>query len=103
MDKKYKLHYLPQFEQDLSEVRDYIIYKLQNPSAALRLINDTEAAIKKQLNNPLAFKPYKSIRNRQNDYYRINVRNYAVFYVVIENIMECRRIIYSRRDLKNLI
>ena len=55
------------------------------------------------LNNPLAFKPYKSIRDRQNDYYRINVRNYAVFYVVIEDVMEVRRFVYSKRNLPEII
>ena len=103
MDKGYKLRYLPQFEQDVAEVRDHIIYKLQNPSAALRLINDTEAAINKRLFNPLGHKPYKSIRDRKNDYYRINIRNYAVFYVVIDDVMEVRRFIYSKRNLPEII
>ena len=40
------------------------------------------------------------IRDR---YYRIYVRNYVIFYVVKGDVMEVRRILYSRRDLKNLI
>ena len=103
MDKQYKLTYLPQFEQDMAEVRDHIIYKLQNPAVALRLINDTEKAIKTRLQNPLAFRPYKPIRDRKNDYYRINIRNYAVFYVVINDVIEVRRFIYSKRNLPEII
>ena len=45
MDKKFKLSYLPIFEQDVASVRDYIALTLINPVAALRLIEDTEKAI----------------------------------------------------------
>ncbi|MDR1330368.1 MAG: type II toxin-antitoxin system RelE/ParE family toxin [Oscillospiraceae bacterium] len=103
MDKKYTLRYLPVFEQDMTEVRDYISQKLQNPAAALRLVEDTEKAILKRLDNPLGFEPYHSTRDRKQPYYRINVRNYAVFYVVIGNVMEVRRFVYGRRDLPNIV
>jgi plasmid stabilization system protein ParE len=103
MDKKYTLRYLPIFEQDMTEVRDYISQKLQNPAAAMRLVEDTEKAILKRLDNPLGFEPYHSVRDRKQPYYRINVRNYAVFYVVIGNVMEVRRFVYGRRDLPNIV
>ena len=45
MDKKYTLSYLPTFEQDLADARDYIAVNLKNPLAACRLIEDTEKAI----------------------------------------------------------
>ncbi len=35
-----------------------------DPAAALRLIEDTEKAIMKRLNNPLSFKPYRSAKDR---------------------------------------
>jgi len=73
MDKKYKLEYLPMFEQDLAEVRDYIAHSLNNPKAALRLIEDTEKAILNRLKNPLGFVAYNSRRDRKHTYYRINL------------------------------
>ena len=103
MDKKFKLRYLPIFEQDVASVRDYIALTLMNPVAALRLIEDTEKAIHKRLENPLAFKPYHSSRDRKHPYYRIHVRNYTVFYVVIDNVMEVRRFVYSKRDLSGTV
>jgi len=103
MDREYELSYLPTFEQDLAEVRDYIAFKLMNPKAALRLIEDTEKAIYKRLGNPLGFKPYSSIRERKHPYYRINIRNYSVFYVVIDNVMEVRRFVYAKRDLTEIV
>ena len=103
MAEKYLLNYLPQFETDLAAVRDYIAFDLQNPSAALRLVEDTENAILKRLNSPLAFKPYNSKKDRTHSYYTIQVRNYTVFYVVIGNVMEVRRFIYSRRNMPEIV
>ncbi|AEF84986.1 putative addiction module toxin, RelE/StbE family [Treponema primitia ZAS-2] len=103
MDKKCRLRYLPLFEQDLAAARDYIAIKLQNPVAAERLVEETEKAIKERLFAPLSFKAYNSIKDRKHKYYRIYVKNYAVFYVVIDDVMEIRRFIYSKRDIDNLI
>jgi plasmid stabilization system protein ParE len=102
MNEKYTLRYLPLFEQDLAQVRDYIAHNLGNPTAALKLIFDTEKAIMARLDNPLGYEPYHSSKDRKHLYYRIYVRNHTVFYVVIGNVMEVRRFIYSRRDLPNI-
>jgi plasmid stabilization system protein ParE len=103
MDKQFELGYLPLFEQDLATVRDYIACNLKNPTAALRLLEDTEKAIHKRLKNPLAFEPYRSSKDRERPYYRIHIRNYTVFYVVIGNVMEVRRFVYGKRDLPNIV
>ncbi|MDR1298681.1 MAG: type II toxin-antitoxin system RelE/ParE family toxin [Oscillospiraceae bacterium] len=103
MDKKFTLSYLPLFEQDLAAVRDYIAFDLQTPVAARRLVEDTEKAIYKRLENPLIYAPYFSNRDRTHPYYRINIRNFAVFYVVIGDVMEVRRFVYAKRDLPSII
>jgi plasmid stabilization system protein ParE len=103
MDDEYILSYLPLFEQDLAEASDYIAFTLHNPTAALRLVEDTETAILKRLSNPLGFKPYQSAYDRKQPYYRINIRNFSVFYVVIGNVMEVRRFVYSKRNLQEII
>jgi len=103
MDKKYIVNYLPMFERDLAAARDYIKFTLQDPLAALRLVEDTDKAILERLNHPLGFPPYHSKRDRKQPYYRINIRNFSVFYVVIGNVMEVRRFVYSRRDLPNIV
>lgn len=100
---EYQLRYLPIFYEDMAEVVDYISNDLQNPTAAMKLIDLTEQAILKRLVNPLSFQPIRSKRERKYPYYRINVNNYAVFYVVIDNIMEIRRFLYSRRDIQSII
>lgn len=101
--KHYELSILPLFEDDLNELVDYITYRLRNPTAAERLVNDVEAAILERLPCAESFEPYHSARERQYPYYRIQVRNFTIFYVVIGNIMEVRRILYSRRYRKEHI
>lgn len=97
-NKKYKLCYLPLFEKDLMRTVSYITNVLKNPDAAEKLANDVETAILERLNYPLAFKPYSSAKKRKYPYYRIYVRNYVVYYVVIGDIMEVRRFLYKARD-----
>ena len=101
--KRYELRILPLFEGDLNEIVDYITFRLHNPIAAERLVNDVQAAIHERLSCAEAFEPYRSAKEREYPYYPIQVRNFTIFYVVIGNIMEVRRILYSRRDLKKLL
>ncbi len=99
MDKEFKLRFLPLFENDLNMIVDYISVQLQNPEAANRLIDDIEKAVYDRLENPLSFEPYHSLTDHPYPYYYIRVRNYLVFYVVIDDVMEVRRIVYGRRDM----
>ena len=87
-NKSYQLRYLPIFETDLLSTVNYITNVLKNEDAAHRLVDDIESAILKRLENPLAFEPYRSAKRREYPYYRIYVRNYVVYYVVIGNVME---------------
>ncbi len=103
LNDKYKLRYLPKYEDDFNEIVDYIIFKLNNPDSAMRLVEKVEKAIKERLSCPLAFEPFQSYRKRENQYYRIYVDNFTVYYVVIDDVMEVRRILYSRRDIKRII
>jgi len=101
--KRYELSILPLFEDDLAEIVDYITYRLRNPMAAENLLDEVEKAINERLDCAEAFEPYRSNRERKHPYYCIQVKNFTIFYVVIGNTMEVRRIIYSRRNLKNMI
>ena len=101
--KEYKLRILPLFEDDLNEIVDHIAFELQNPTAALNLVNDVEKAIYDRLSCAESFEPYPSSVEREHPYYRIKVKNYLSFYVVIGDIMEVRRIIYSRRNIADMI
>ena len=104
----YELEFLPLFYQDLEEIVDYITFKLKNPDAAEHLVDDVFAAIDERLSNAESFEPYKALMEFHFIYYRINVKNYVVFYVVKKDIpgkkiMEVRRILYNKRNLADII
>ena len=54
------------------------------------------------------FEPYHSMRERRYPYYRIYVKNFVIWYVVIEDegedkIMEVRRFLYNKQDKDRLL
>ena len=102
-EKRYKLSFLPLFEDDLNDIADYISVRLKNPIAADALVDDVQKAIRERLACAEAFEQYHSAKERLYPYYRIYVRNYTIFYVVIGDVMEVRRIIYSRRDIPDQV
>ncbi len=97
--KKYRVEYTRLFKTDLMRAVDYITDVLENPDAALQLADDTEAAITKRSECAESFEPYREARYRKHPYYRIYVHSYTVFYVVIGDVMEVRRFLYSASDL----
>ena len=101
MQNKYQVRYLPLFELDFAEIIDYIAYDLRNPQAAKNLIDKVEAAIFKRLTSPEAYEPYNGKR-RTHTYYRIYVDNFVIYYVVIDHVMEVRRILYKRRNREKI-
>lgn len=101
--KRYELRILSMFEEDLNKIVDYICLDLQNPIAAESMVDAVEKAIHERLSCAEAFEPYHSAKERRYPYYRISVKNYTIYYVVIGNIMEVRRIMYSRRDIEKEI
>lgn len=102
-NKVYRLQYLPLFQQDLMEAVNYISMVLKNPDAALKLIDNVETAILERLNNPASFEPYRSVKKRRYNYYRIYIGNYVVYYVLNDNVMEVRRFLYGSRDTDRLL
>jgi len=105
---KYKLRYLPLFYEDLEEKIVYIAEILHNEKAANDLLEDVETAILERQPVAESFEPYHSLKERRYPYYRIYVKNFVVYYVVIDDgendkIMEVRRFLYNKQDIKRLI
>ena len=102
------LSFLPQFSEDLNQAAEYISNVLMNPIAANNLIDEVEAAIYKRLNNsPEAFEQYPSKKQRLRPYYRIYVKDYTIYYVVIHTkqgaVMEVRRLLNNRQNRENIL
>ena len=103
MNKKYKVIYLPLFYKDLENIVNYIAYDLNNVSAAQNLLNEIQTAIETRAIFPTSYEKYYSNKKRKNTYYRIYVKNYVIFYIVHNDIMEVRRILYNKRDINKTI
>ena len=100
-DTKYILRYLPLFYEELEEKVIYIAETLKNPQAANDLLDLVESVILERLPNAESFELYCSLKERRYPYYRIYVKNFVIYYVVIgdegpRKIMEVRRFLYNR-------
>lgn len=103
-NKKYEIRYLPTFISQLNNILYYITYELKNKIAADNFYNEVVKQIEiRSSNAPEAYEVFKTIKSEKIKYYKINVKNYTIFYVVKNNVMEIRRIYYSQRNFDNLI
>lgn len=99
----YTLSYLPLFYDDMEEKVAYLSDVLLNPAAANDLIDAVEKAILDRLPNAESFEKYHSKKERKYPYYRIYVKEYTIYYVVIpaergRKTMEVRRILHNLQD-----
>lgn len=107
-DTLYELRYLPLFYEDLEQNVIYISETLHNEKAANDLLDAVEKAIMERLPIAESFEPFRSVKERQYKYYRIYVKNFVIYYVVIDGIgskkiMEVRRFLYNKQDREQLI
>lgn len=99
----YTIKYSATFISQFNNILKYFIYNLKNRIAAENFYDEVVKEIEKRSENPEGFEKYISTRKRKYVYYRIYVKNYTIFYVVKENTMEVRRILYSRRNFYKLV
>lgn len=102
-NKKYEIKYLPTFISQFNNILYYITYELKNKIAANNFYNEVVKQIEIRSKSPESYEVFKIINNEKIKYYKINVKNYIIFYVVKNNIMEIRRIYYNQRNFDNLI
>lgn len=103
MNNEYEVRYIETFYKDLAKISKYISIQLKNNIAAHNLITDIEKAINKRKVNPSGYEKFDSARKRKETYYKIYVKNYIIFYVIKENVIEIRRLIYKKRNLEKII
>jgi addiction module RelE/StbE family toxin len=98
-----EVKYLPSFQQELNAIVEYIIFTLEAPQAALNLLDELEKSINNLKAFPLAHRLYHPVKPIKTEYRVLTVKNYLVFYVVLEETIEIHRIIYRKRNLSQLI
>ena len=97
----YRLEYKDSFLQDYYHAVGYIADALQNPAAARELDNAFEKEKRSVTVFPKASKAYASPPEVDADYYALRVKNYLAFYVVRGDVIEFRRFLYARADLRD--
>ena len=97
-DTQYELRYLPLFYEDLEQKVIYISETLHNEKAANDLLDAVEKAIMERLPIAETFELYRSVKERQYKYYRIYVKNFVIYYVVIDIVVYVVRILHMRVD-----
>ena len=98
-----EIKYLPSFQQELNAIVDYISLTLEAPRAALNLLDELEISINKLKKAPNAHRLYHPVKPIKTQYRIFTVKNYLVFYVVLEEHIELHRIVYKKRNLSQLI
>ncbi|MDC3414164.1 type II toxin-antitoxin system RelE/ParE family toxin [Aquibacillus sp. 3ASR75-11] len=99
----YNLKYLPLAFKDLKNITDYITDTLKAPKAAMDLLNALDDSISMLQQFPYSYKVYQPIKELENEYRLLLVKNYAVFYVVKEQVVEIHRVVYGKMDLTKVI
>ncbi len=101
----YRLEYLPMAKQDMADIVRYISHDLSNPVAAGRLADEMVEAAEGLTDFPYSRPVYHPIRALQQEYRRLLVKNYFLFYFVDEEEkrITIARVLYARRDYEHLL
>jgi plasmid stabilization system protein ParE len=95
----YSLTYLPSALSDLDGIVTYISNNLDAPRTAAKLRLEFDRKILALPKNPLRHRIYISQDTLKFEYRKLPVKNYSVFYVVKEDLVEIHRVLYSRRNI----
>ena len=95
LGEKFTLDIRPTFVDELDRAATYIELHLRNPEAAEKLVSDVYEAIDRTLAHPLVTAPKYCPPDVRQPYYTIQVRNYTVYYIVHDHVMEVRWFRYS--------
>lgn len=101
MEKIYNLVYLPLAEDDLIEIIEYV--RLDDPVNALNLLSRFDEAISKLALFPFLGSIPKDLNLAQMSYRCLVVESFLVFYVVIDDTVEIRRILSGKRKYDALL
>ena len=97
----YKIRYLENANKDIEDIFSYIGEKLNNYSAAMKLLKEFEKADRDILTFPHGILKY----NKKYKYYVHKVKNYNIFYTIHESekIIFVVRVLYKKRNYQNIL
>ena len=97
----YKIKIFPTARQDLEEVIGYLNTLFQD--TALKYYDLLVEEITSLSNMPERCPKPKDLALAAKGYRYLIVKNYLVFYVIVGDTVQIRRILYARRDYRSLL
>jgi toxin ParE1/3/4 len=95
---KHKLHYSRESRRDLDDIWDYLVFELQNLSAAEHVVSSILDSVEKLIEHPFLGAPLSSIIAVQSDYRFLVTGTYLTFYHVRGNDIYIDRVLNSRQN-----
>ena len=99
--ERYKVRIFPTAKQDLEDVIGYL--NTLSPDAAQKYYDLTVSEIASLSKMPERWPRPKDLALAAKGYRCLVVKNYLVFYVVVGDVVQIRRILYARRDYQSLL
>jgi toxin ParE1/3/4 len=93
----------PEVQKDLSEIKEYIVKELDNPTAALRIASKITKHMRELLRFPQTGAPLSSVVQMNTDYRFLVCGNYTVFYRYEDESIFVDRVLYGRRDYMKIL
>ena len=97
----YKVKIYPAAKQDLQDIVSYL--NTLSADVALSYYDELTEKVAGLSEMPLRCAPSRDPSLAARGYRCLFVKNYIVFFVVVEKTVQIRRILYARRDYKNLL
>ena len=89
---RYEVVILDDAVEQINNIRNYITYELGNPFAADNTARKIYARIAS-----LGLMPYCNPLG--NNRYRVHIKHFTIFYVIIDHVVYVTTIVYSRRNI----
>jgi toxin ParE1/3/4 len=103
MAKKHRIEYLPVAVRDLQSIFDYISGDLSSPQAALLLLDTIDEKVQRLSEFPYSCECARDATLKKKGYRLLVIQNYIVFYVVLKDIVEIRRILYKKSSYQPML
>lgn len=98
-----KLRINPVAVQDMQDIKRYITNELQNPAAAISVLQKLIAAYKRLADFPLMGKPLSAVIAMPTGYRYLVKGSYMIFYKVEDDYVSIYRVLYGRRDYAKIL
>jgi len=99
--KQYRVEYLPAAREDLLDIFEYIL--MDNPDAAADFIDRIDTTISRLGSFPAMGPIPNDDRLQLFGYRMLIIEKYIAFYVILDDVIEIRRIIHGRRRYSFLL